>query len=91
MTVTLYLLRSAPGACYCLHMTNTATVTPATWNVGDAVQVAEGHNSNDVKRTDVPARIVGCSGMVVVVERTDPGRYHGEGLWAFASNLSPLA
>jgi hypothetical protein len=71
-----------------------ATAAPTTaatpcWHVGDKVLVVRGTNTRDAERTNVPAVVIGCRGMIVVVNRTDPGRYFGEGLWAFTSDLLP--
>jgi hypothetical protein len=60
------------------------------FHVGDRVLVLKGTNTNDSVRENVPAEVVGCRGMIVVVNRTDPGRFLGEGLWAFTSDLRPV-
>jgi hypothetical protein len=52
--------------------------------------VVKGTNTNDTVRENVPAEVVGCRGTIVVVNRTDPGRFFGEGLWAFTSDLRPM-
>ena len=60
---------------------------PAEWHVGDAVHVVKGTNSNDSVREGVPAEILRCVGPIVVVARTDPGRFLGEGLWCWVSDV----
>lgn len=62
-------------------------MTGREWLPGDAVWVRKGTNSRDVVRENVPAVVVGCRGPIVVVDRTDSGRYLGEGLWCWSSDI----
>lgn len=58
--------------------------------VGDRVRVAEGFNSRNAERNDVTGVILGFRGPIVVVNRDEPGRYFGEGVWAFTSDVLVL-
>lgn len=58
--------------------------------VGDRVEVRSGFNSNDAARYGVTGRVVGFRGPIVVVDRDEPGRFFGEGVWAFVGDVSVL-
>lgn len=57
---------------------------------GMRLLVRKGENTNGSVRENVTGVVVGCRGLVVVIDRDEPGRFAGEGVWAFTSDVEVI-